>query len=536
MPNGIAFSAQCPNYSGALYLRGNAATPLLALIGAKRRYQMASEFTCGQSYSLADAEIPHISAADSVNAPAPTFVTRKQDTNVTQIFQKSLVVPYEKESNMGLLNGLNVAGQAVQPTSELQFQIEAKLRETAKDIEKTFIQGVYHKALNETDANQTRGLIDAIRSNVVDLADNELSVWDVADLLSGMGRQGAPTDGLVLWCDNVTRFQLAAEAEANSYRVVTAADTVSGINITSILTPAGTVRLVSGMYLHAGTALILNLSVLAPVEQIVPGKGNFFVEDIAKSGAAEKKQLFGQAGLDHGPEWMHGKITGIKKTYTRPVKKVYVTGSAPIPTYATEAPAATLAFASLGVGGIATPKANIPVNVGFNGTVKETDTVQYDIIADDVSVGTMNMAASAPFTFMPSTYGLGPGQTVKVVASMNGSSVETDTVSIVAPVPATVTLSGDAVSGNTIKDGNYIVNVFDQSGVSRAGDSVNMTMYAGDVGGDHSEVITSGAINVGNSLPFTYSSAYAGKSIIVEVTLNGNIGDSAEYTVVSANG
>ena len=46
-------------------------------------------------------------------------------------------------------------------------------------------------------------------------------------------------------------------------------------------------------------------------EQPVPGKGNFFLEELAKTGAGEKYQLFGQIGLDHGPEWYHGRFTGI---------------------------------------------------------------------------------------------------------------------------------------------------------------------------------------------------------------------------------
>ena len=48
---------------------------------------------------------------------------------------------------------------------------------------------------------------------------------------------------------------------------------------------------------------------MAPVEQLVPGKGNFFLEELAKTGASTKKQIFGQIGLDHGPEWYSAKIT-----------------------------------------------------------------------------------------------------------------------------------------------------------------------------------------------------------------------------------
>ena len=60
----------------------------------------------------------------------------------------------------------------------------------------------------------------------------------------------------------------------------------------------------------AGTAFLLNLDVIRPVEQPVEGK-NFWVEPLAKQGAGDRWQIFGQIGLDHGPEWYHGKITGL---------------------------------------------------------------------------------------------------------------------------------------------------------------------------------------------------------------------------------
>jgi len=49
----------------------------------------------------------------------------------------------------------------------------------------------------------------------------------------------------------------------------------------------------------------------APVFLPVPGKGFLFYEELAKSGASEKGQIYGQIGLDHGPEIYHGKLTGL---------------------------------------------------------------------------------------------------------------------------------------------------------------------------------------------------------------------------------
>ena len=59
------------------------------------------------------------------------------------------------------------------------------------------------------------------------------------------------------------------------------------------------------------TVLIAEMSTCAPVFCPVPGKGLLFYEALSKTGAAEKGQLYGQIGLDYGPEEYHGKITGL---------------------------------------------------------------------------------------------------------------------------------------------------------------------------------------------------------------------------------
>ena len=114
--------------------------------------------------------------------------------------------------------------------------------------------------------------------------------------------------------------------------MVPAAREINGIALSSVVTPIGVVYLYLGECLPAGTAMLLNLDVLAPVYQPVPGKGNFFLEPLAKTGAGEKYQLFGQIGLDHGPEWYHGKFTGISTTFEKPTysRSVYVANGADI--------------------------------------------------------------------------------------------------------------------------------------------------------------------------------------------------------------
>ena len=333
MADVFATSFEVLNYSGMLFNKGNTRCPLSSIIGGRAKTTNHVEFVTGQEYTTDGGTQPAISETASLTAPDATVVTRTQKTNVTQIFQESVGISYAKQSNMGTLSGLNVAGQQANPINELDFQVAAKMQKVNRDIEFTFIQGTYNKANSNATVNKTRGLVEAITTNVTAMSSKPLGLWDIADMVKKIYGANAPTDGLCLWCDAVTLFQVNADAVQNGLTVVPAAREINGIALSSVVTPIGVVYLYLGECLPAGTALLLNLNVIAPVYQPVPGKGNFFLEPLAKVGAGEKYQLFGQIGLDHGPEWYHGKFTGISTEFTAPTysRSVYVANAADFP-------------------------------------------------------------------------------------------------------------------------------------------------------------------------------------------------------------
>ncbi len=334
MADTFATSFGVLNYSGMLFNKGNTRTPLSAIIGGRAKTTNHVEFVTGQEYTAGgDGSQPEISENASLTAPAASVVTREQKTNVTQIFQESVGISYAKQSNMGTLAGVNIANQQANPVNELDFQVAAKIQKINRDIEYTFINGVFNKATSDATANKTRGLIPAITTNVTAMGNKPLGLWDIADMVKKIYGANAPTDGLCLWCDAITLFQINADAVQNGLTVIPAAREINGIALSSVVTPIGVVYLYLGECLPAGTALLLNLDVIAPVYQPVPGKGNFFLEQLAKVGAGEKYQLFGQIGLDHGPEWYHGKFTGISKNFEKPAysRSVYVANASEFP-------------------------------------------------------------------------------------------------------------------------------------------------------------------------------------------------------------
>lgn len=317
------------NYSGMLFNKGNTRTPLSSIIGSRAKTTDHVEFVTGVEYDTGTtASQPAISEEASLSAPDASTVTRTQATNVTQIFHEKVGISYAKQSNMGTLSGLNVASQVANPINELDFQVGAKIQKIKNDMEYTFINGVYSKATAKNKANKTRGLVSAITSNVVDMSEKPLGLWSIAEAVKMIYEGNAPTDTLCLWCDPTTMYQINADAVQNDLTIVPNAREVNGIKLSKVITPLCEVYLYLGMYLPTGTALLLDLSVIAPVMQPVPGKGNFFLEPLAKTGAGETYQLFGQVGLDHGPEWYHAKFTNVSSTFEAPkyTRSVYVAG------------------------------------------------------------------------------------------------------------------------------------------------------------------------------------------------------------------
>jgi hypothetical protein len=319
-------SFNCPNYSGLLYNKAKTDTPFLNMISGNVKYTNSVEFVTGQYYTSEEGAIPSISETASLTAPDATFVTRTQLTNVTQIFMESVAISYAKQSNMATLSGINVAGQVANPQNELSFQIARKMEKLKRSIEKTFIQGIYNKAANDSQVNKTRGMVSAITTNTVNAAGASLDLWIVNDVVTKIKDAGGDIANLVVLMNSANLLQLHGNAIEMGMPVGDSYYSTFGIQVRDLILPVGTtVKVGLGEFIPEGTALVINPSVVGPVEQPVPGKGNFFLEQLAKTGAGEKYQIFGQIGLDHGPEWFHGKITGLSTTFEAPVGQKVVT-------------------------------------------------------------------------------------------------------------------------------------------------------------------------------------------------------------------
>ena len=385
------------NYSGMLFNTGNTKVPFSTLIANKARSTNAVEFVTGLEYQTDGGSQPAISETASLTAPEASYITRAQKSNVTQIFHESVYISYGKQSNMGTLAGVNVSGQTANPANELDFQVAAKMAKIARDIEYTFLNGAYNKATTDLTVNKTRGMFEAIDANVLEMEGEPLRVWDVAEAMKLIYDAQGSTNGLVLWVDPIAMFQLNADAEQNGNTIVPASRSVNGLSISTLITPLGEIGVYLGEFLPTGTAGVFNPSVISRVEQPVPGKGNFFMEELSRTGAGTKYQIFGQLGLDHGPAWMHAKITGINTNFVKPKpgKKIYAVDAIPTVEVLPELDTVVLDTPTEGV-------ATDALAITYRGTPLDTVTLAYQWkIANSANGTYTNIATATGATYTP---------------------------------------------------------------------------------------------------------------------------------------
>ncbi|MCH5192162.1 MAG: DUF5309 family protein [Oscillospiraceae bacterium] len=318
MPNAIDGTGNTwnlPNYAGELFTCSPTKTPLLSMIGGLTGGMKTEndEFSTGVLYEFPDATQPSISETASETAPAATAIAREQKTNVTQIFHETISIAYAKMANRGKLSGLNTAGQKANPANELDWQVAKRLEKIARDVEYTFLNGVYQKSTGANVPNKTRGMLELCSDGTtIDASGADLSLSMLKALYKEMADAGAAFGNMVLFCNSYQKQIITALYEKQLGYNAAAPRNVGGMNITEIENDFFKLGICYDPFMPTGSILIADIAAIAPVFQDVPGKGVLFLEDLAKTGAAEKKQIYGEIGLAHGPAFLHGSITGLK--------------------------------------------------------------------------------------------------------------------------------------------------------------------------------------------------------------------------------
>lgn len=112
---------------------------------------------------------------------------------------------------------------------------------------------------------------------------------------------------------NSTQRVAVTKAFASAYGQVAGAieGNVGGVKVDVVKTNFGSMNIMNDRDLPVDALVIVSLDQLSPVFLSHPDKGVFFIEELAKTGAQEKFQLYGEIGLAYGNERAHAQYRGL---------------------------------------------------------------------------------------------------------------------------------------------------------------------------------------------------------------------------------
>lgn len=304
-----------PNYVGELFSVSPEDTPFLSSIGGLTGgVAVNSVLFTWSTYDLRDAADDR-QRLEGADAPSPEGRVRAAAFNVLEIHQEQVQVSYTKQAATGQFKSpasTTFVGGSNAVTDELGWQLQQEFKQIARDVEKSFIVGEYAFPADNSSPRKTRGLVEAIETNEVDLEGADLDAEDVLDLMQQVwengGIQESETRTLMVGAGvkrQLTKLFISDKNYSEQTR------NVGGVNLQTIETDFGRTNIMLNRYVPNDTLIVVSLEECSPRFLEIPGKGHFFAEPLAKTGSAEKVQIYGEIGLAYGNELKHGKITGI---------------------------------------------------------------------------------------------------------------------------------------------------------------------------------------------------------------------------------
>jgi len=301
-----------PGYIGELFTADPVRTPFLSSIGSLTgggKKTENFEFPTSNDYSLTAAAQTAITEDDTVSAPTNKDYAPTQYKNVCEIHYLGIQATYPALATGGRISGIATTGESLTTDNLMAGKIAQRLQDLARMVEWAMLQGTYQISTDADVANQMRGLIEAASdaSNTVAAGSIDLSTALIEELIRTMFANGA------MFSDPVLIVNIFQKQKISSlYGYAPTDRTIGGVNIQEVEMDIGRVGVMLNPFQPAATLTLADLAVCSPVFQQVPGKPlGIFYEELSRNSASVQGQLFGQVGLDHGPKFAHGTITGL---------------------------------------------------------------------------------------------------------------------------------------------------------------------------------------------------------------------------------
>jgi hypothetical protein len=314
---GMADTFDTPNFVGELFAITPNDTPFLSAIGGLTGGKSTtSTLFQWQKYDLRSSTTNNV-ALEGAAAPTAVARTRANVVNVVEIHHSAVEVSYTKLAAIGQYNStgsshagsVGIAGSnPVQ--NEATWQIAQELKAMGIDIEKSFLSGTFQNPANNSTARKTQGLIGACTTNTVDLNGASITEESVLDLMEEVWQAGGIQEsGMITLIANSHNKRKLSKLFITDKDAEPESRNVGGVNLQSIETDFGVVNIMMDRHMPQDTVLVCSLEECVPVFLEIPGKGFLFVEELAKTGASDASQIYGEIGLEYGLEQHHGTLT-----------------------------------------------------------------------------------------------------------------------------------------------------------------------------------------------------------------------------------
>lgn len=136
----------------------------------------------------------------------------------------------------------------------------------------------------------------------------------VEDLIQGVYDNGGMNGDAATLVVNSAQKRAITAAYATAYGKAmpyNGSRNVAGVAMDTLLTDFGTLNILVDRHAPQDAIIACSMDQLAPVFLNIPGKGVFFEEPLAKTGASDEVQIYGEIGLQFGNEKAHGIVRGL---------------------------------------------------------------------------------------------------------------------------------------------------------------------------------------------------------------------------------
>jgi hypothetical protein len=393
----MATTANTNNYHGELFALSPSETKFLSAIGGLTGGGLVTDYEAEwQTSDLRDpSDRQRLEGAAAQTAQGRV---RANVRNVAEIHQETVKVSYTRQATSGRYTTPSSApyasgsGAPNPVTNELDWQLVEAIKQTAMDVNYSFLLGEYNNPEDPTStARKTRGLLPAITTNVTNKGTAFTGATTATDTVTSTAHGLSNGDQIVFTAiDAVTNivkgrvyyvvssstntFKVAATSGGSAITLGTATgvaftkpwstaltvpvvnafiqgiwdngglggipvlmvgstqkvaisaayaaaygqanplvrgEKIGGVAVDMIATDFGEFGIMLERWIPADAIVAVTLDECMPFFLDIPGKGHFFTEELAKTGASEDVQLYGEIGLKYGAERHHGILRGL---------------------------------------------------------------------------------------------------------------------------------------------------------------------------------------------------------------------------------